>query len=161
VQETAQSDRVAQAVRQFRIIVRALRTQQPPLERAAGMSGAQLRALARIGASPGMKVGDLAHDLALHISTVSNLLDSLSRSKLILRRRGKNDQRVVHLYLTAKGRRVLSRTPAASQGVLQDALRGLPREQLTALSRAMQELIEQMQLNAGSGRERLLVDPVR
>src|SRR5712691_5097431 len=67
---------------QFRILFKSIRRHYHHVERRAGISGAQLWALAEVAADPGVKVGHLARTLAIHQSTASNLLHRLQMLNL-------------------------------------------------------------------------------
>jgi len=128
-------------VMQFRIVVRSMRRHYQSVERTVGVTGAQLWAMAEIDASPGMTVGQLARDLAIHQSTASNIVAGLEGSGLVTRKRDSGDQRVVLLTLTAAGRRVMRRAPRPLRGALQEALLELPPARLAALQRDLGAVI--------------------
>jgi DNA-binding MarR family transcriptional regulator len=118
---------------QFRILFKSIRRHYHNVERRAGISGAQLWALAEIAANPGVEVGELAKTLAIHQSTASNLLRRLQTQKLVSRERQGKDQRTVQLFATREGLRVLRGAPKPLIGVLQQALSDLPRGSLRVL----------------------------
>jgi len=155
-----QQERMLRTLGQFRVIVRAIRAHYHAIEKVGGISGAQLWAMSKIDETLGVRVSE-THSLAVHVSTVSNLLDPLTRGKLVKRARGPDDQRVVRLYLTPKGKRVLSSAPGPSHGLLQEVLLSLPRDRLTALSALLQELIEDMGLDQRRGSRTPLSELVR
>jgi len=94
-----------EALRQFRVIFGAVRQHFQAVEKACGVSGAQIWAMAALHQTPGMKVSELAQALSIHASTASNLLDKIEKSGLIRRERNSVDQRVVRLYLTDAGKK--------------------------------------------------------
>src|SRR3954468_13806025 len=120
---------------QVRVVVRSMRRHYQSVERAVGVTGAQLWAMAEIDASPRMTVGQLARDLGIHQSTASNIVADLEEAGLVSRERPREDQRVVRLALTAAGRRVMRRAPRPLRGALQEALMSLPPARLAALQR--------------------------
>ncbi len=63
---------------------------------------------------------------------------------MVRRERGKEDQRVVRLYLTPAGEAALARAPRPLTGILTDALGKLPEESLTRLNQDLALLIAQM-----------------
>ena len=130
---------------QFRLLVRSMRKHYQSVERACGVTGAQLWAMAQIEAAPRMTVGQLARDLAIHQSTASNIVADLERAGLLRRARPREDQRVVRLTLTADGRRVMRRAPRPLRGALQEALMSLPPARLAALNRDLAALIVHIQ----------------
>src|SRR5438067_13494196 len=85
--------RMLEVLEQFRIIVKSIRRHYQDVERRAGLTGAQLWALAQVADNPGSKVGELARALAIHQSTASNLLRRLEALELVARERQSHDQR--------------------------------------------------------------------
>ena len=136
--------RMLEVLEQFRIVFKSIRRHYQSVERRAGISGAQLWALAQIAGRPGLKVGDLAKGLAIHQSTASNLLRRLEGLGLVTRRRQGKDQRMVALFATPQGLKVLKRAPQPLSGVLQQALSDLPAGNLTVLRRELGKLIAAM-----------------
>jgi DNA-binding MarR family transcriptional regulator len=138
------------ALMQFRQIFRAAKQHFSSVERAVGVTGAQLWALREMRDRPGLKVTELAEAMALHQSTVSNLLEALSRQGLVERRRSDIDQRVVHCFLSTTGKRLVRKAPEPARGVLPDALAALPASELRKLNRSLRVLLEHMRVKAPS-----------
>lgn len=139
-------EKMLEVLKQFRVLLRSIKRHYQWVERASGVSGAQLWAMAEIAAAPGLKVGDLARQLAIHRSTASNMLHRLESLRLVARKRIGADQRVVQLQLTEKGRRILQRAPRPFVGVLQQALSDLSSPTLDSLHRNLGEVIRLMKL---------------
>lgn len=133
-----------EALRQFRVIFGAVRQHFQAVEKACGVSGAQIWAMAALHQSPGMKVSELAQALSIHASTASNLLDKIEKAGLIRRERNSADQRVVRLYLTEAGEKALAKAPQPLTGILTHALGQLPDEALDRLNQDLATLIAQM-----------------
>ena len=91
-------------LKQFRVVINKIRANYRDVEKATGVSGAQLWALYAFASRPGIKVGELARELTIHQTTASNLLDRLAELGHILRKRKGADQREVTIHLTAQGR---------------------------------------------------------
>ncbi|MBU1222498.1 MAG: MarR family transcriptional regulator [Gammaproteobacteria bacterium] len=137
-------DAAREALRQFRVIFGAVRQHFKAIEKACGVSGAQIWAMAALRQTPGMKVSELAQALSIHPSTASNLLDKIEKAGLIRRERNSVDQRVVKLYLTAAGDKALEKAPQPLTGILTHALGQLPDDALTRLNQDLAALIAQM-----------------
>jgi DNA-binding MarR family transcriptional regulator len=133
-----------EVLEQFRIIVKSIRQHYQRVERRAGLSGAQLWALAQIAGQPGCQVGELARALAVHPSTASNLVRDLAARALVARERRGRDLRHVQLYASAKGTRLLAAAPRPLIGVLQQALSELPAARLRALHAELAHVIAHM-----------------
>ncbi len=138
-------------LKQFRAVIANLKTHYRDVQQATGVSGTQLWALYAIAMRPGIKVGDLARELAVHQSTASNLLDRLDELGYIERRREGADHRVVTLYLGAKGKRVIDKAPQPAIGMLQQALMSLPEDRLAGLHDHLAELIRATGLKRVTG----------
>jgi DNA-binding MarR family transcriptional regulator len=142
---TANADDAARSViRQLRVIIRALQGHSRSVERACGISAAQLWALWELQRSPGLNVSDLSRKLSVQPSTASNLLDKLEQGNLIERQRRERDQRIVRLYVTEAGLQLLERAPAAPQGELNRALQNMEPQQLLELNAALEALTLRM-----------------
>lgn len=136
--------RMLEVLEQFRVIVKSIRRHYQDVERRAGVSGAQLWALAQIAGQPGGKVGELARALAVHQSTASNLVRDLERRGLVTRARHGRDLRHVQLYPSKKGLVLLKAAPRPLIGVLQQALSELPAARLVALHTELAHVIALM-----------------
>ncbi len=145
-------------LQQFRFIFKSVKKHFHWVERETGISGSQLWALAQIAAAPGLRVTELARALAIHQTTASNLVDKLVRGKLVRRKRKREDQRVVQLFLTPRGMAAVSKAPRPYEGVLPDALMRLPPADLRKLDVMLKSLAQNMRVRDASGRHTPLAD---
>ena len=129
-------------LKQFRELFRVSQQHFQRIESNCGVSGAQLWALSELARGPGLTVSQLARKMSIHLSTSSNLLDKLETHGHIRRERGSDDQRTVHVYLTASGRQVLDKAPRPVEGVIPDALAKMPVDALQSLQRNLGLLLE-------------------
>ncbi|MHB8879859.1 MAG: MarR family winged helix-turn-helix transcriptional regulator, partial [Myxococcaceae bacterium] len=83
----------------------ALQATSKNMEASLGFTGPQRLVLRIVGRFPGISAGSLASILHLHPSTLTGILDRLSRRGLLSRRPDPRDRRRALLGLTAKGRR--------------------------------------------------------
>ena len=146
VRRSAKRGAALDVLKKFRQVFRAAKLHFGTVEKRVGVSGAQLWAMWELNEHPGLRVTDLADAMALHQSTVSNLLDKLMRRRLIRRERGDVDGRVVRLYLTAAGLQLVQGAPVPARGVLPDALEHLPPAALRGLARHLDKLLEGMRV---------------
>ena len=146
IRQSAKRSAALEVLKSFRQVFRAAKLHFGTIENRVGVSGAQLWAMWELNQNPGLRVTDLATAMALHQSTVSNLLDKLIRRRLIRRERGDADGRVVRLYLTAAGVKLVRGAPAPARGVLPDALEHLPPATLRGLGRGLDKLLEGMRV---------------
>jgi DNA-binding MarR family transcriptional regulator/N-acetylglutamate synthase-like GNAT family acetyltransferase len=105
----------------------------------------QARVLFEIAHRPGTRSANLAAELGLDPAYLSRLLASFERRKLVLRDQSRDDRRVNHLRLTAKGRAAFARLDALSRaqsGELLASLKTAEQQRLTDSMAAIQELLE-------------------
>jgi len=131
-------------LQQFRVLLRSVKRHYQWMEKRSGLGGAQIWALAEIAQSPGLMVTELAQCLALHQTTASNLVNRLVALELVVKVRRDQDQRIVRLRLTTKGKGALRHAPRPFAGVLQQALSELSPGRLAALHRELEEVIGHM-----------------
>lgn len=153
-----QHDQAIAVLQQFRFIFKSARKHFQWVEQETGLSGSQLWALAQIASAPGLRVTELAHALAIHQTTASNLIEKLVQRKLIRRERKSEDQRVVQLHLTQRGFDIVSKAPKPYEGVLPDALTRLPQADLRKLDSLLKSLTDLMRVRDASGRRTPLAD---
>jgi DNA-binding MarR family transcriptional regulator len=134
-------DSALDTLKLFRIIFKSANRHFHEIEKAAGIGGASLWALAEIAESSSLTVSGLANAMSLHQSTTSNLLEKLEDGGYILRTRSAEDRRVVYLSLTDRGRDVLNRAPPPYRGILPDALMKLKPDSLMQLNSLLLELL--------------------
>jgi DNA-binding MarR family transcriptional regulator len=116
------------------------------------ITGQQLGALRIVAMSPGISLGELSERLFLHISSASGIVDRLEKRGYVTRERSGEDRRVVHLNVTADGRRVIRRTPLAGMGLLIHSVDRLPAGQIRDLLKGLKLLLNLMKVKGGRGR---------
>lgn len=133
-------------LKKFRIIYGSLRQHFREVERTCGVTGSQLWIMQEIAGTSGIGVSDLAMRLSIHQSTCSQLVEKLVTNNLIIKKRSKDDQRRVGLWLSEEAIDMIKRAPNPTEGVLPKALRNLPIETIQTLDSAMEQVIEQLQI---------------
>jgi DNA-binding MarR family transcriptional regulator len=84
--------------------------------------------------------------MALHQSTVSNLIRKLVSTGLVRRQRDKDDARVARLHATKTGKRVVRSARYPRNGILLETLQRLSFDDLHKLDRNLYQVLQQMQL---------------
>lgn len=137
----------------FRVIFKSASQHFEEIEKAVGVSGAQLWAMSEIMAAGGMTISQLGKAMSLHQSTTSNLVEKLEKKGLVVRERSTEDRRVVEVKMTEMGRNALSSAPGPYRGVLPDALMRMPQEDLMALKSCLDKLMQYLErkLESASG----------
>lgn len=124
--------------------IAALRRQ---LRRAAGrpwpddnLTYAQSELLRLVRRRPGLAVAEAADELGLAANTVSTLVGQLTNLGLLHRTKDDADRRVARLTLTEPAHKRVTAWRDRRAGILAEALRGLPADDLTTLSRSVDAL---------------------
>lgn len=151
VEVTQPSEDVMTVLKEFRLIFKSVKRHFQWVEKQTGISGAQLWAMAAVVEQPGIRVTELGKTMAIHQSTTSNLVERLVQADLVRRERAAADQRVVQLYPTAKGSRLVKKAPVSVRGVLMDALDKLNPKELAQLNTSLKSLIEKMDVKDAKG----------
>ncbi|MEB0140905.1 MULTISPECIES: MarR family winged helix-turn-helix transcriptional regulator [unclassified Undibacterium] len=128
-------------LRQFRVVVNAVKVHFRQVEKSTGIGGAQVWALSVIQTQPEISVNQLAQAMDIHQSTASNMVKTLIQQELIAAKKHATDRRSVRLTILAKGRKVLKTAPTPFSGVLPDALSGLDTRTLQRLEKDLATLI--------------------
>ena len=112
------------------------------VEARCGVSGVQVWAAAELKARAGMTISELSRALSIHLSTASNLLDRMEARGLVRRERGHEDQRVVRVFLTSEGQKMLRKAPEPAEGVIPDALERMSASALLRLNQDLEKLLQ-------------------
>lgn len=129
-------------LKKLRVVIRAAQRHSAWVEKQCGISGAQLWVMQEVHDAPGARVGEIASRLAIHQTTMSNLLNALVRQGYVMKSRDDTDQRVVKLALSEEGKRLLEHAPKPARGLLPEALLQMDREALTELNRGLCHLTD-------------------
>lgn len=141
-EETGQEPSYLETLKKLRIVIRAAQRHSAWIEKQCGVTGAQLWIMQELHESPGMRVGEIAHRLAIHQTTVSNLIESLEKRQYVVKQRDPRDQRAVQLMLSAAGEELLLQAPKPARGLLPEAMRQLGEQELAQLTCGLQALLD-------------------
>lgn len=133
-----------ETLKQFRIIFKSVNRHFHDIEKAVGIGGAALWALAEVAETDYITVSKLALAMSIHQSTASNLVDKLVSDAYLSRVKDAEDRRVVRLSLTLRGQEILKHAPLPHKGILPDALMRLNATSLEALNTHLNALIKTM-----------------
>lgn len=140
-EERTQPDHL-DVLKKIRIVIRAAQRHSAWIEKHCGVSGAQLWMMQELQDAPGLRVGEIAHRMAIHQTTVSNLLDTLEKRGYVVKTRDPDDQRAVRLSLSEQGSELLEHAPKPARGLLPEALEQLAPERLLQLNQGLQGLVD-------------------
>lgn len=113
------------------------RTYKPMLD-AMGITYPQYLVLNALGEQEEMTVGAIAERLSLEPSTVTPPVKRMAAAGLVERRRGKSDERKVHVSLTEAGRELLERSNCLGDTLV--ARSGLSLEKIAGLNKQIRSL---------------------
>ena len=82
----------------------------------------EARVLYELSQREGVQASGIIESLGIDKGYLSRMLDQLSLKKLIIRKRSETDGRLMHIYLTEKGRKEFERLNQASDQQLKDLL---------------------------------------
>ena len=93
---------------------------------------------------PPHTVRGLARKLGVTKPVITRALDSMGKQEIIARRRDEADRRVVRLFVTKVGAKVLKQAPDPASGRLPEVLGRLSNQELAALELALQSLSREL-----------------
>lgn len=96
-----------------------------------------LRILHRDGSQ---RITDLAHDLGVSLSHVTNVTDRLENKGWVVRKRSEQDRRAVELHITETGRKRMDQLQREKEEYYRKKLSSLPTESI----RTLIDLLKQM-----------------
>ena len=129
----------------LRMVVRAVRLSGRAVERAIGISGAQLFVLEQLRDAPATSVNELAARTSTHQSSVSVVVSRLAGRGLVARTPSA-DKRRLEISITPPGQELLAIAPETAQSRMVAALQRIPLERVTELAAALAALVRAMGL---------------
>lgn len=106
----------------------------------SGVTGPQRLVLRVLQIAPETPPSQLARILFFHKSTVTIILRSLEKAKLVSRSPNPNDRRAVVLTLTPKGRRIAEQRTGTVEAVFRKVLERLPASNVEIAQAVIEEL---------------------
>jgi DNA-binding MarR family transcriptional regulator len=130
--------------RLFKEVEQAFRNQAIARMRAEGIPDlfpGLMPLVLHLGDEDGLTMSELARRCGLENSTLTPLVDELERQGLAARQRDPSDRRVVHIGLTESGRNLQPRLRSIVLKLQDDALAGIPAEDLNTFRRVLEQLL--------------------
>ena len=106
------------------------------------------RVLSRLRANGPYRLGDLATDTSIEISTLSRLVVTMQRKRLIVRRRSAKDGRALTIELTAQGRELTGLIVPIAIAYEEAAIRGLSKAETRELRRILKKMYVNLEIFA-------------
>ena len=132
-----------------RRLSRGLRLAAQETQAAAGVSAAQLFVLRTLEDGESASVSELAERTMTDRSSVASVVERLIGARLVSRQPSESDRRRASIVITAKGRAVLRKAPAAPTTLLLNALESLSPSELRTVASGLTTLVEAMGLEKG------------
>jgi DNA-binding MarR family transcriptional regulator len=112
--------------------------------RPLGATLAMWRVLAALRDHDGRRMGDLSDTTSIEVSTLTRLIDTMEKKRLVARRRDDGDARAVVLHVTPDGRRLTRRILPIADRYEAVALAGFNAAETKALKAALRRLYANM-----------------
>lgn len=109
--------------------------------RAIGLSVPQWRVLAVLHSGHGNRIGDLSKHTVIEQSTLSRVIDQMERDGLVMRRPLENDNRVIEVHLTDRGRQTYAEVLPIALAHYRRAIGGMSRQQRAALTQLLRTVM--------------------
>jgi DNA-binding MarR family transcriptional regulator len=106
-----------------------------------GLTGSQLLVLKMLEPRGQVSLSALSEEIRAKNSTVTGIVDRMERDGLVVRRRSGDDRRVVHIELTAKGKKLANDVKADPKHMFRALLEELPSRDAAELERIMTKLV--------------------
>ena len=91
-----------------------------------------------------LSLSELSDKIRAQNSTVTGIIDRMEREGLVLRERSKEDRRVVHIGLTAKGSALAKEIPVEPMEIFKGALESLSVQEMRDLMRIMTKVAKRV-----------------
>ena len=119
------------------------------------LTRAQWRALKATSRLEGLSQTELAEQLEMEPIPVGRVIDRLEKTGFVERRADPGDRRRWRLYLTPKAHAIVGEMEVIAGELRDDALRGIPREDLDAMMRTLARMKENLAaLDAAADQEK-------
>ena len=140
-------DEVSEIVNSVRLIQGVGQRQNSEFVRKYRITGQQLGALRIVALSPQISPHELSERMYLHVSTITGIVDRLVKKGYLTRKRSVEDRRVIHLNVTATGRRVIKRTPLEGMGLLIHSVHKMPAKEIRDILKGLKLILKVMKVD--------------
>jgi DNA-binding MarR family transcriptional regulator len=113
-----------------------------------GLHRAQATLLCRLFDHDGMTQSEIAEQLSVQGATITNILQRMEETGLVTRRRDRDDNRLMRVYLTDAGRKQERAITDQFMKVEEAIFEGLGQQERIVLRRILKQMLQNM--NAGT-----------
>ncbi len=117
------------------------------MKQSTGVTGPQRFVLRTLFLSPETTASEIARKLFFHKSTVTVILRSLEKAKLVAKTPSTSDKRALVLTLTAKGRKVAEQRTGTVEAHVRKALSRLPARDVDVARRVIEAVAAEMTIS--------------
>ncbi len=142
VPDTSYDLKILQSLRR---IIRAVDLHSRKLSMQYKITGPQLACLQVVNDQGPLTVSALARAVYLSPSTIVGILDRLEQKALVLRKRSRQDRRVVNIEITAAGQDLVHAAPSLLQETLSKALQRLPASEQISITGSLEKIVTLME----------------
>lgn len=114
------------------------------LAKRADLTGPQLTVVKMLEQVGDLSLSELSDKIRAQNSTVTGIIDRMEREGLVTRERSKEDRRVVHIRLTAKGHTLAKEIPVEPMEIFKGALESLSAQEMRDLMRIMTKVAKRV-----------------
>jgi len=137
-------DKVIQIEKSLRMIDYIIRKKGREILNDFNITGPQFTALQWLISDEQMTIGELSQKMSLACSTITDLIDRMEKSKLVLRTRDEQDKRVVRLQVQPVGHDLVKKVLEKRQMYLSEKLSAFNEKDKRFLSDSLKALHEAM-----------------
>ena len=119
-----------------------LQSQSKRMKSRTGVTGPQRFVLRMLLLAPDTAPSEIARNLFFHKSTVTVILRSLEKAKLVRRAPNAEDRRAVTLALTPKGRKIAEQKSGTVEALVRKALSKLSTREVDTARHVLEELAD-------------------
>lgn len=109
-----------------------------------GMNQTQWRVLGILGDNNPSTVTSIARRSVIKMPTLTRMLDRMERDKLIRRKLWAKDKRIVHVHITAKGRKYLGEALQVGANIYERAFDGISERQTGQMLKTLKKMRENL-----------------
>lgn len=128
----------------LRRVIRATDIHSRYLAKTIGLTAPQIVLLNTVQSHHNTTISELAHEMSVSQSTVTNILDRLEGRGLIIRERSSQDKRKVHVLLTHAGSTMLKDAPIPLQDQFTQQFDGLQQWEQSMIISSLQRIAQMM-----------------
>lgn len=92
-----------------------------------------------------MTIGELSQKMALACSTITDLVDRMEKTELVVRKKDEKDKRVVIVEVLPKGFDILEKVLDKRRKYLQSKIKGFSVDEMEVLKEGLEALLQGMQ----------------